>query len=68
MTDFWKKINYSSHFQNSVSFENGSKNQLLGWFSTKSRVAFSKTEVFKKPHSLFSRHKPQKYLQAEKDG
>jgi predicted helicase len=39
-----------SHSQNSVSFENGSgKTSQKSGFSTKSKVAFSKTEVLKKP-------------------
>jgi hypothetical protein len=40
-----------SHFQNSISFENGfGKTGQKPVFSGKSRVAFSKTEVLKKPH------------------
>jgi hypothetical protein len=39
-----------SHFQNFVSFENGfGKTGQPTGFSPKSKVAFSKTEVLKKP-------------------
>jgi len=39
-----------SHFQNSVSFENGFRKPILkAGFSFNSKVAFSKTEVLKKP-------------------
>ena len=42
--------NILSHFQNSVSFENGfGKTGKKTGFSFKSKVAFSKTEVLKKP-------------------
>ena len=40
-----------SRFQNSVSFENGFRKTVLkAGFFAKSEVAFSKTEVLKKPH------------------
>ena len=44
-------MNYvMSHFQNSVSFGNGfGKTSLTTGFSTKSKVAFPKTEVLEKP-------------------
>jgi len=39
-----------SHFQNSVSSENGfGKTSQMPGISLKSKVAFSKTEVLKKP-------------------
>jgi len=42
-----------SHFQNSVSFGNGfGKTSLTTGFSTKSKVAFPKTEVLEKPQLL----------------
>ena len=42
-----------SHFQNSVSFGNGfGKTSLTTGFSTKSKVAFPKTEVLEKPQII----------------
>ena len=50
---FDKNSRYLNHFQNSVSFENGfGKTGFKAGFSPKSMVAFSKTEVLKKPHLL----------------
>ena len=47
----FKTENHVSHFQNSVSFGNGfGKTSLTTGFSTKSKVAFPKTEVLEKPH------------------
>ena len=50
MEMYEKEFNKLSHFQNSVSFENGfGKTGKKTGFSFKSKVAFSKTEVLKKP-------------------
>ena len=53
-----------SHFQNLVSFENGfGKTSQTAGFAGKSKVAFSKTEVIKKPLQilLFDSQKFQVY-------
>jgi len=54
---------YLSFFQNSVSFSKSSRKTVqTAGFTSKSKVAFSKAEVLKKPHFFFLRFLDDKNL------